>query len=204
MVSLPNSRRDRTFKFQDALIAFPVERLPELLTEKLIREVFVKHNRFFGGIFHSAIVLWAFLCQVMRDGTNASCQAAVARISNFLIQIGQKAPHANTGDYCYARAKLKPSAIRELVMRIASFVLDTQEETWRWKNRNAVLIDGFTFTMPDTSRNQAAYPQHTDQKPGLGFPIARVVALIKLGRDVLFSLEFQRVDPPTATRHIAM
>jgi len=185
MVSLPNSRRERTFKFQDVLSAFPVERLPELLTKELVREVFVKHNCSFGGVFHSAIVLWAFLCQVMRDGKDASCQAAVARISNFLIQIGQKAPHANTGDYCCARAKLKPSALRELVMRIASLVQDTQEETWRWKNRNAVLIDGFTFKMPDTPKNQAVYPQHTAQKPGLGFPIARVVALINLATGCL-------------------
>jgi len=34
--------------------------------------------------------------------------------------------------------------------------------------------------MPDTSENQAAYPQHTAQKPGLGFPIARVTGLISL------------------------
>ena len=185
MVFLPNSRRERTFKFEDVLRAFPVERLPELLTKELLQEVFIKHKCLFGGVFHSAIVLWAFLCQVMRDGKDASCQAAVARISNFLIQNGQKAPHANTGDYCYARAKLKPSAIQELVMRIASIVQDTQEERWRWKNRDAVLIDGFTFKMPDTPKNQANYPQHTAQKPGLGFPIARVVALINLGTGCL-------------------
>jgi hypothetical protein len=121
----------------------------------------------------------------MRDGKDATCQAAVARISTFLIQIGRNAPHANTGDYCYARAKLKPSAIRELAMRIASLVLETQDESWRWKKRNTVLIDGFTFKMSDTPKNQAVYPQHTSQKPGLGFPIARVVALLHLGTGCL-------------------
>lgn len=108
-MSLPKSRRQCTFKFQRVLSAFPVERLPELLPEELLREVLGKHKCLFGGVFHSAIVTWAFLCQVMRDGKDATCQAAVARISNFLIQIGRNAPHANTGDYCYARAKLKPS-----------------------------------------------------------------------------------------------
>jgi hypothetical protein len=38
--------------------------------------------------------LFAFLCQVIRDGKDATCQAAVARISNFLIQMGRRAPHA--------------------------------------------------------------------------------------------------------------
>ena len=34
--------------------------------------------------------------------------------------------------------------------------------------------------MPYTPENQKAYLQHTAQKPGLGFPIARVTALISL------------------------
>ncbi len=34
--------------------------------------------------------------------------------------------------------------------------------------------------MPDTSRNQEAYPQPYNQKPGLGFPIARVCTIISL------------------------
>ena len=86
-MSLPKSRRQCTFKFQRVLSAFPVERLPELLPEELLREVLGKHKCLFGGVFHSAIVTWVFLCQVMRDGKDARCQAAVAGISNFLIQI---------------------------------------------------------------------------------------------------------------------
>jgi hypothetical protein len=34
--------------------------------------------------------------------------------------------------------------------------------------------------MPDTPANQAAYPQHTAQAPGLGFPIARLVVVFCL------------------------
>jgi len=34
--------------------------------------------------------------------------------------------------------------------------------------------------MPDTPKNQQAYPQNPAQKPGLGFPIARFVAVISL------------------------
>jgi len=32
--------------------------------------------------------------------------------------------------------------------------------------------------MPDTEENQAIYPQQRRQKPGLGFPIARVVGVL--------------------------
>jgi hypothetical protein len=52
---------------------------------------------------------------------------------------------------------------------------------WKWKGFNVVLVDGTTVLMPDTEANQAAYPQQHVQKPGLGFPIARIVGLISLG-----------------------
>jgi hypothetical protein len=34
-----------------------------LLDQELIRQVFAKHRSLFGGVFHTAIVLWAFLSQ---------------------------------------------------------------------------------------------------------------------------------------------
>jgi hypothetical protein len=37
------------------------------------------------------------------------------------------------------------------------------------------------MTLADTEENQAAYPQPSSQKPGLGFPICRMVALTCLG-----------------------
>ena len=43
-----------------------------------------------------------------------------------------------------------------------------------------VLADGSTVSMPDTTENQAEYPQPESQKPGLGFPLARIVVLISL------------------------
>ena len=52
---------------------------------------------------------------------------------------------------------------------------------WRWRGRPVKIVDGTTVTMPDTQDNQACYPQHGGQKPGLGFPIARLVALVSVG-----------------------
>jgi hypothetical protein len=46
--------------------------------------------------------------------------------------------------------------------------------------RHAKLIDGSTFLMADTPENQKAFPQNPRQKPGLGFPIARMVVVISL------------------------
>ena len=47
-----------------------------------------------------------------------------------------------------------------------------------WHGLKIKLVDGSTLSMPDTPENQAIYPQPETQKPGIGFPIARVVAII--------------------------
>lgn len=48
---------------------------------------------------------------------------------------------------------------------------------WRWQGRAVRIVDGTTVTLPDTAANQAAYPQQRAQKPGLGFPICRIVGV---------------------------
>jgi hypothetical protein len=53
-------------------------------------------------------------------------------------------------------------------------------QDWKWRARSVKLLDGTTVTMPDTPDNQAEYPQSGGQKPGLGFPLAMLVALISL------------------------
>lgn len=51
---------------------------------------------------------------------------------------------------------------------------------WRWRGRSVKLFDGTTVSMPDALKNQRAFPQSSEQKPGLGFPIARLGGLIGL------------------------
>jgi hypothetical protein len=43
-----------------------------------------------------------------------------------------------------------------------------------------MIADGSTVRMPDTAENQEVYPQHAGQKPGCGFPLARIVVLLTL------------------------
>ena len=57
-----------------------------VLSEEHIRRIFAKHHGLFGRTYTTAIVLWAFLSQVLRDGKEAACQSAVSRISSHLQQ----------------------------------------------------------------------------------------------------------------------
>jgi hypothetical protein len=44
-----------------------------------------------------------------------------------------------------------------------------------WCGLSVQAVDGTALTAPDTSENQAAYPQQKVQRPGCGFPILRLV-----------------------------
>ena len=46
-----------------------------------------------------------------------------------------------------------------------------------WCGRHVKNIDGSTVSMPDTIKNQEAYPQHSSQKKGCGFPLAKIGVL---------------------------
>jgi hypothetical protein len=48
-------------------------------------------------------------------------------------------------------------------------------------------VDGTTVQLPDTPDNQAAYPQAPTQKPGLGFPLCRLVGIVCLGSGALLN-----------------
>jgi len=52
------------------------------------------------------------------------------------------------------------------------------------------LADGTAFTMADTAENQLAYPQPSSQRPGVGFPIMRAVALVSLSTGAVVDLAF--------------
>lgn len=117
---------------------------------------------------------------MLRDGKEASCQSAVARITSHCLHEGTQPPTHDTGDYCRARAKLSEVALHELSNDVADELEQQADESWLWKNRHSKLVDGFTFTMPATAKNLAEFPHPRTQKKGVGLPIARAVAIISL------------------------
>jgi hypothetical protein len=109
-----------------------------------------------------------------------ACQDVVGRRLSERIAQGQSASALSTGAYCDARSRL-PTALPTLLGAALGERLESAAPShWRWRNRPVKLFDGTTVSMPDTPSNQAAYPQSREQKPGLGFPVARMGALIGL------------------------
>lgn len=119
-----------------------------------------------------------FIEQVL--GADQSCQDTVARGVSQRVALGRSPCSLNNGPYCKARARLALGLIERLGREVGKRLRAGQPEVWRWRGREVKLIDGTTISMPDTLANQAEFPQSTTQKPGLGFPLARLVAVISL------------------------
>ena len=126
--------------------------------------------------FTPDIILWAFLSQVLDD--DQSQQAAVSRVIAFFVAQGIEPPSANTSAYSQARSRLPEKVISDLAHSVAQQIEKSTPKNWLWRERPLKIMDGSTNSMPDTEENQAVYPQPDSQNPGVGFPIARVVALI--------------------------
>jgi hypothetical protein len=181
-VSHSASSGSRSFqKIVSAFLSQPGLPFAGVLSAERIQRIFAKHGNLFGGsVYSTAVMVWSFLGQVLRDGKEASCQSAVARVVVYCQEQGLAAPTADTGDYCKARAKLSEAALRDLTCEVAAEVEEQADPRWLWKGLHAKLVDGFTLTMPDTAQNQAEYPSPPTQKPGVGLPIARAAVILSL------------------------
>lgn len=161
----------------------------DVLSEEQIQEVFDEEGVSFAegedDVYTPSVTLWAFLSQVLFKDEQRSCVAAVARVVVLLVALGKKPCSEKTGAYCKARAKLPKKVIQRLTLDVAHGCERQLPEDWLWHGRHVHLVDGTTVSMPDTSENQAEYPQNSSQQEGLGFPIARVVVLLSLATAML-------------------
>ena len=162
--------------------------LGEDLLERVAQEESASFGTGPGDIYSTALVLWAFVTQgISKD---KSCAAAVARILAALVTSGREPCSSHTGAYCKARQKLSERFLRRLTVTVAQGVEDAAPDAWRWQGRRALLVDGTTVNAPDTPANQKAYPQSRRQKPGLGFPLVRMVVLLTLATATLVDAAF--------------
>lgn len=119
-----------------------------------------------------------FLSQAM--SADRSCQNIVNIKALQGSICGLNKVSTQTGSYCKARKRLPLTMVSELTRHTSQLIGEQLPTAWRWQGRKVKLVDGTTITMPDTPENQAVYPQQGGQKPGLGFPICRVVSVVCL------------------------
>jgi hypothetical protein len=155
-----------------------------LLDQKTILDAFGSASSLWQGwIYTPAVTVWVFLSQCLNS--DHSYRDAVTRLMAWRVAQQGTPCSAETGAYCTARDALPEPVCRELV-RSTGRALEAQAPgEWLWHARRVRVVDGSTVTMPDTPENQAEYPQAKTQKPGCGFPIARILVVFSLASGVV-------------------
>jgi len=158
--------------------------LGDILSAGQIRGLFADSNALFGSgekdCWNTGSTLWSFVGQILQDGKQRSCNAAVTHATRYRLHHGLEPPGTDSGDYCRARQKLNSAVVRRLACHIADALSHASPKHWLWQGKRVKLVDGFTFTMPDTPDNQRVFPQSISQAPGIGFPIARACVILSL------------------------
>lgn len=129
-----------------------------------------------------------FLAQAMNE--DRSCQKAVNDAAVKRIVGGLSPCGTGTSGYCQARKRLPLDMVTTLCRYTGSLMNSRIPDEWRWHGKRVHLIDGTTVTLPDTAENQKHYPQQRGQKPGLGFPLSRIVGVLCLSTGALLNAAF--------------
>jgi hypothetical protein len=162
-------------KFSQSLGLPFKELLPSSVIRQALKELKIKYKE---RLFDPIVTLWACLSQVLDP--DKSCHNAVSKIIAYLIGEGVEIPSTDTSAYCQARARLPEKLLEKLLSQAAQNLSEKVTTEHLWYGRNVLVIDGSTVSMPDTGENQKAYPQSKTQKPGCGFPIAKIGVIFSL------------------------
>lgn len=167
---------DQIKSFRSNTASAPVLAFSDVLAPDLVQEILESLGiSFRERIYTPFITLCVFLGQVFSE--DHSCREAVARLMAFLIAKDQRPCSPDTNPYCRARKRLPEKLFQILVRRVGQSLQRSVPDEWMFHGRRVKSVDGTTLSMPDTPANQKEYPQHKAQKPGIGFPIVRVVVI---------------------------
>jgi hypothetical protein len=167
------SRIQRRAKSTEAVEFFNILTSPQLLetTEALLPE----HRE---RLYPPTVTLSIFMRQTLE--ADGSCQKAVNGWAAQRAADGLSACSVRTGAYCKARQRLPLGMVTALARKTGQLLSRKALGHWQWRGRAVKLVDGTGLSMPDSAQNQAAFPQPNTQAPGVGFPLARLVAVICL------------------------
>lgn len=111
-----------------------------------------------------AQTVWAFLLQVLHGNTACAHTPRLAQLT------------CTPAAYCGARIRL-PLAVPERLLERTCQAARSSCLGARWHGHRAFLVDGSSFSMPDTPVLQARFGQSGQQARGCGFPTAHLLAM---------------------------
>lgn len=164
---------------------------PELIR---ITEAHLPEHR--ERLYPPTVTLSMFLHQTL--AADGSCQQALDTWAASQAAEGLCPHSVRTGAYCRARGRLPLSMVQALTRHSAEQLAQRAPQGWGWRGRSVKLLDGTGVSMPDTPENQRAFPQPPTQAAGVGFPLARLCALVDLSSGALLDAVVAAHDGPEA------
>jgi Transposase DDE domain len=166
-------------RFKQGFADRPTRALDELLSSDVVCTIVDEEvGAYRDRVYPPLTTLGLFIGQAL--SADGACQDAVARHLSERTAQGEPQCSLSSGPYCKARSRLPLGLIERLAVSVGERLEDISCKNWKWRGRPVKLLDGTTVSMPDTQANQSVYPQSGEQQPGLGFPLAMLVALISL------------------------
>ncbi len=123
---------------------------------------------------------FGFLYQVLNP--DCPCREVVRQIQALFALFRDAPAKPGNSAYCQARYRLPWDMLPRLRCAVAA---RAERGHQRWHGLCVKIIDGTSTNLPDTPKNQHAYPQPGGQKPGCGFPMMKIVGVFSLATGVL-------------------
>ena len=133
--------------------------------------------------FPQDLTFWAFLSQVLSP--ESPCRETVRKVQAWYAVRRQPRPGSGTAGYCRARSRLSRDTLLGIHQHGADELQRRVSDEQLWCGRHVKVIDGTGVSMPDTPKNQRAFPQPSNQKKGCGFPVAKLVGSFCLASGAL-------------------
>lgn len=118
-----------------------------------------------------AKTIHAFISQILNGNTACAHTVRLARLS------------CSAEAYCQARARLPLAVFERLLQETSRRARRTSVPLWR--GHRTFLIDGSSFSMPDTDELREHFGQSGAQQPGCGFPTAHWLTMFDAASGLL-------------------
>jgi hypothetical protein len=130
-------------------------------------------HRWRDGVLNPVTTVYLFLLQVLHG--NTACQ--------HVVHFGGWAFSASA--YCQARKRLPLGVWQHLLESTAARLRRATEQDSRWRGHRVWIVDGSSFSMPDVPALRRHFGQPPSQRPGCGFPVAKLLAVFDLSTGML-------------------
>lgn len=129
--------------------------------------------RWINSLLNPVVTIQIFLLQILHGNTACSEMPHLSRMA------------FTAAAYCKARMRIKLQVLELLLRRCVDSIQAQTLNSGCWYSHRVFIVDGSSFSMPDTAQLQSQFGQPGSQKPGCGFPVAHWLALMHMGTGMI-------------------